>query len=277
MRKEKKYHFIYKTVNLLSGKYYIGMHSTDNLDDGYLGSGTYLRLAIKKHGKENFKREILEFCNSRKELKSLEEQIVNLREIAKKECMNMRVGGSGEDYKKPITTETRKKMSESHIGKVSGMTGKTHTKETRKKISEAGKGRDVSDIHKQKISEWNRQRWNAMDDSDRKFMKLKFTHNAPHTEEAKSKMSKSHMGKKLSEEHKNKISQSKKNPSEETRYKYGNGKRGKPTSEETKLKIGKANSKPQKRIKCPQCGKEGGIVNIKRYHFDNCKFLLKNP
>ena len=47
-RKEKKYHFIYKTTNLLSGKYYIGMHSTDNLDDGYLGSGYRLRLAIKK-------------------------------------------------------------------------------------------------------------------------------------------------------------------------------------------------------------------------------------
>ena len=33
-RKEKQYHFIYKTTNLLSGKYYLGMHSTDNLQDG---------------------------------------------------------------------------------------------------------------------------------------------------------------------------------------------------------------------------------------------------
>ena len=64
-RKEKKYHFIYKTTNVLSGRYYIGMHSTSNLDDGYLGSGNRLKLAVRKHGKENFIREILEYCESR--------------------------------------------------------------------------------------------------------------------------------------------------------------------------------------------------------------------
>ena len=68
-RKEKKYHFIYKTTNLLSGKYYIGMHSTDNLGDGYLGSGKRLRYSINKYGEENHNREILEFVDSRKELK----------------------------------------------------------------------------------------------------------------------------------------------------------------------------------------------------------------
>lgn len=94
-RKEKKYHFIYKTTNVLSGKYYIGMHSTDNLDDGYLGSGTRLRYSINKHGKENFIREILEYCETREELKSKEIEIVNLDEIAKIECMNLIVGGCG--------------------------------------------------------------------------------------------------------------------------------------------------------------------------------------
>lgn len=273
MRKEKKYHFIYKTTNLLSGRYYIGMHSTNTLDDGYLGSGTYLRLAIKKHGKENFKREILEFCTSRKELKLIEKKIVNLREIAKQECMNLRVGGGGEDYKKPIATKTRKKMSESHLGLPSGMLGKTHTEETRKKISEAGKGRFVSDIHRKKISEWSKQRWNDISDNDRQSMKSKFIHNIPHTEDSKLKMSKSHTGKKLSEAHKKKISESTKHPTDETRYKQGSGKRGKNLNEETKLKIGMANSKPHKIVKCPHCEKEGGISNMKRYHFDNCKFI----
>ena len=91
----KKYHFIYKTTNLLSGRYYIGMHSTDDLNDGYLGSGTLLRRSINKHGKQNFKIEILEFVNSREELAAREKEIVSLQEIAKKECMNLKVGGDG--------------------------------------------------------------------------------------------------------------------------------------------------------------------------------------
>ncbi len=91
----KKYHFIYKTTNLLSGRYYIGMHSTDDLNDGYLGSGTYLKRSINKHGKENHSIEILEFLNSREQLAAREREIVSLQEVAKKECMNLKVGGDG--------------------------------------------------------------------------------------------------------------------------------------------------------------------------------------
>jgi hypothetical protein len=109
VRKEKKYHFIYKTTNILSGKYYIGMHSTDDLDDGYLGSGTRLRYSINKHGKENFIREILEFCKTREELKNREGEIVNLNEIAKIDCINLKVGGFGgfssEEHKIKYFTE----------------------------------------------------------------------------------------------------------------------------------------------------------------------------
>lgn len=94
-RKEKKYHFIYKTTNVLSGKYYIGMHSTDDLEDGYLGSGTRLRYSINKHGKENFIREILEYCETRELLKQRETEIVNLDEIGKNQCINLKVGGYG--------------------------------------------------------------------------------------------------------------------------------------------------------------------------------------
>lgn len=49
---------IYKTVNLINGKQYIGLHSKN--DKSYLGSGTLLLKAIKKYGKENFTKEVLE-------------------------------------------------------------------------------------------------------------------------------------------------------------------------------------------------------------------------
>jgi len=53
---------IYITTNLINNKIYVGQHYTST-DDGYLGSGKILKLAIKKYGKENFSREILEFVN----------------------------------------------------------------------------------------------------------------------------------------------------------------------------------------------------------------------
>nr|MDA3778656.1 hypothetical protein [Bacteroidales bacterium] len=94
-RKEKTYHFIYKTTNLLNGKYYYGMHSTNNLNDGYLGSGKRLRYSINKYGKENHKCEIIEFLLNRKLLKEREKEIVNLNEIAKIDCLNLKIGGEG--------------------------------------------------------------------------------------------------------------------------------------------------------------------------------------
>lgn len=174
-RKEKKYHFIYKTTNLLSGKYYIGMHSTNDLDDGYLGSGNRLRLAIRKHGKENFKREILEFIESRAELKVREFEIVNLEEIAKKDCMNLVVGGEGgnataeytskyqiekwkdEEYRKKMSKLLKEYVTENHKQgkmKYDNFTGNKHSEKTKKKMSESSKGMGVGTTNSQYGTRW---------------------------------------------------------------------------------------------------------------------------
>lgn len=93
--KNKKFHFLYKTTNLINGRYYFGMHSTNNLEDGYVGSGTLLRRALVKYGKENFKMEILKFYNSREELSKAENDLITETELAKKSCMNLKPGGTG--------------------------------------------------------------------------------------------------------------------------------------------------------------------------------------
>lgn len=95
MRKQKKYHYIYKTTNLIKGYFYYGMHSTNNLNDSYLGSGKRLRYSINKYGKENHYIEILEFLPSREELKKREEEIVNKEMLANPQCINLMIGGYG--------------------------------------------------------------------------------------------------------------------------------------------------------------------------------------
>jgi hypothetical protein len=176
-RKEKKYHFIYKTTNILSGKYYIGMHSTDNLEDGYLGSGNRLRLAVRKHGKENFKREILEFCDSREELIKKEIEIITVDEISKKECINLKVGGQGGwsenakvkfiwllnndvDFKKQHSDKMSKVIKKAYEdGKIDksinyDWSGKNHTIKTKDKISNTKKGSGIGETNSQYGTCW---------------------------------------------------------------------------------------------------------------------------
>lgn len=91
----KIYYFLYKTTNIVNGKYYYGMHSTRKLDDGYLGSGKYLKNSISKYGIENFTIEILEFFNTRDEMCYAESKLITESVITDDKCMNIRLGGFG--------------------------------------------------------------------------------------------------------------------------------------------------------------------------------------
>lgn len=94
-RRQKHHHYIYRTTCLVTGKFYVGMHSTDNIDDGYLGSGKILRYSINKHGAENHRRDIVEMCSSRDVLKQREKEIVNETLLADPLNMNLKYGGEG--------------------------------------------------------------------------------------------------------------------------------------------------------------------------------------
>lgn len=93
---QRKYHFIYKTTNLVNQKYYVGMHSTDDLDDGYIGSGTRLWRSIQYYGRENFIVEILEFLPDRESLREREAKIINEEFLKDPLCMNICKGGYGD-------------------------------------------------------------------------------------------------------------------------------------------------------------------------------------
>jgi hypothetical protein len=71
------------------------MHSTSDLEDGYMGSGKRLRYSIRKHGVENHTRVILEFLEDRDSLAKREAEIVNEELINDHLCMNLKCGGYG--------------------------------------------------------------------------------------------------------------------------------------------------------------------------------------
>lgn len=94
-RKPHTYNYIYKTTCNVTGRYYIGMHSTSILEDGYLGSGKRLRYSVKKYGKDNHSKEILEFLPNRIALELRESSIVNGNLLLDQLCMNLTKGGTG--------------------------------------------------------------------------------------------------------------------------------------------------------------------------------------
>lgn len=86
---------IYKTKNLINGKYYWGIHNSIDESDGYLGSGVALNNAIKKYGKNNFVRETKLLYDTAKEAFEDERFIVNREMINRKDCYNEKIGGYG--------------------------------------------------------------------------------------------------------------------------------------------------------------------------------------
>jgi hypothetical protein len=109
------YYIIYRTTNNVNGKFYCGKHQTQDLDDGYLGSGKLLQRAIKKHGRENFTREIVMLCRSVDIMNEMEEYL-SIKEnwVGNAQCYNMRHGGDGgfdHVHRDPALLEKRKKNS----------------------------------------------------------------------------------------------------------------------------------------------------------------------
>ena len=141
---KKRYHVIYKTTRPSTGEYYIGKHSTDNLDDGYQGSGQRVKAILKK---EDCITEILHYCRNEEEAYKLEGEIVDLGRISDPLCLNLMVGGCGYDsgenhplFGKTLSEEAKRKISEVTKGENNHMFGRTHSEEAKIKMREAKEG-----------------------------------------------------------------------------------------------------------------------------------------
>lgn len=172
----KTYYTVYKVTNKVNGKIYIGCHKTTNLDDGYMGSGKYLKRAIEKHGLEQFDKEILFVYDNPEEMFSKEAELVTEDFIAEENTYNLKVGGMGgfdylnssgrnvygtngknwAKYGNPKSLERQKFLRENNpewverfknsvssgvlnyykAGGINGFKGKTHNDNTKKIIGE---------------------------------------------------------------------------------------------------------------------------------------------
>jgi group I intron endonuclease len=124
------YGFIYLTTNTINGNRYIGQCSyvRNKHWQTYLGSGIHLKSAIKKHGKENFIREIL--CNAftKDDLNFLETYfITEFNAVEDRAFYNVAKGATS----------------------TGGFRNKTHTDETKTKIREKCQDRVISEKMKE--------------------------------------------------------------------------------------------------------------------------------
>lgn len=172
---------IYKTVCLINNKIYIGKDRYNN--PSYLGSGVILDKAFKRYGKENFRKEILEFCNSEDHMNEREVYwIAYYNSTDRRVGYNITEGGTGgntvsldcfirkygeelgsveyEKYCKVISERGKgnksrtgmKNSEESNKKRSEWSSNRRHTKETLEKMSRSRKGKPKSEITKQKLS-----------------------------------------------------------------------------------------------------------------------------
>jgi hypothetical protein len=89
-------YIVYKTTNLVNGKIYVGVHKTSKKEfDGYFGSNKILSAAIKKHGRNNFKRDTLMAFSTSEMAFRMEGIIVDQDFIDREDTYNLVVGGKG--------------------------------------------------------------------------------------------------------------------------------------------------------------------------------------
>ncbi len=177
------YHIVYLTINNVNKKMYVGKQSTLNPNDAYLGSGLKLKRAIKKHGKDSFKKIILHYCLTEKDAFELESSIVDTTFLNRNDVYNMSLGGLGGNKntmkskeeiktsrKKAIETMKNKSIEEQLKYREKLSIASKNTMHLRPKLTSSRKGRPCSEQHKEKLRLSNINKKHNLSESQRKII-----------------------------------------------------------------------------------------------------------
>lgn len=298
-----KIHFVYATTNIINDKKYIGDHTSDDINDSYLGSGMALKEAIKKYGKKNFQRNIIKICESKQEAFDLQKYYIEKFNSLVPNGYNISPSGGSECSDGELSESTKEKirkkklgvpLSEHHRNKCgNGMRGKKHTEKTKNIMSSKRYGVTKSEDHKKKIGEsqigplnhmygkipWNKGKIGIY--SEETLLKISagakgrgFQKGHSHSMETREKISKAQKGnnKWLGKVH----SLDSKNKMRESHLGQIPYNKGVPMSPEQKEKnrashLGKNPFLNMPTGKCIYCGAEMKMSHLNRYHNKNCK------
>jgi hypothetical protein len=128
---------VYKTTNTVNGKIYIGVHGTSSTSSHrlYLGSGKLLKVAIKKHGRDKFTREILFSFDNLEQALLKEKELVNDGFIERDDTYNLTIGGSSPPNSKEWWTEEHSKAASLRLKNNTFKLGKKESPETKSRKS----------------------------------------------------------------------------------------------------------------------------------------------
>ena len=316
MSDNKKYYYFYKITNLKNGNFYYGVHSTNNLDDGYMGSGAIIKSIIKKYGVEFLQKDIIKFFDSSEAMYAYEKMVVTNEMIQNPKCYNLTEGGIGYDINHFVPEYVKRKISSSIKGKPSMNKNKKfinkdtvnklvyeseieqylsngwklgvyYSEESRKKLATNGfKGKKFTEEQRKKLSAAKKgkpanNKGIPLTEAQKQHLR-EINTGKKHTEATKQKIRNIHLGSKRSEETKRKqsIAAMGHTVTEETRQKISNANKGrfkgKKLSNDVIDRRLIANKKYIQQYGKRRCVTDG-VVN--KFIGENLldEFLIKNP
>ena len=149
------FHYVYVIENLVNHKKYVGSHGTDNLNDGYLGSGIAITRAIEQYGSQNFSKVILEHTTKESQFITEQKWLDTIQPACKNDwynCKNTATGGNTrENYTTEQLVEYSKKLTSVRKGKPGRIQSESEKNKRSATFTETRKSMKQNDPEKHKL------------------------------------------------------------------------------------------------------------------------------